>query len=184
MSVEQNIYGVDLAMNPNGDLAVSAAGDLGTVGETQVMAQALMLRIRTQPGDLTLHPEYGMDLPVGGKMDPVATGAELNGKLAQVVKGDPRLRRATVTNVSWPANGNYTALVLTVTVELAGGVLIELTGLPSELRSSEAVYGTGPEGEAGLFGLEEQPYFATDEGEVQIIEESAIERLVNDLPGG
>jgi phage baseplate assembly protein W len=179
----QNIYGVDIAIGPTGDLIVNSAGDIATVGNVQVVAQALQLRLRTALGDLPLHPEYGTSLPTGAKMDPIAVAAAVNGELAVTVKDDPRLRSATVTGVEWPASGDPTALSLTVNVVLAGGEEFEVAGLPSEARIGEVTPGSNVEGESGLSAFEEQPYFADEQTTAQIEGESEIESLVNDLPG-
>jgi hypothetical protein len=183
VSEAQNEYGVDLAISPSGDLVVNSAGSLATVGETQVMAQALQMRLRTALGDLPLHPTYGIDLPIGAKMDPVAVAAALNGELAYAVQNDPRIQKATVTGVEWPASGEPTAVSLEVTVLLAGGEQFAVSGLPAEVRVGEVSYTGNVQGESGLTPFEEQPYFAGEEATKEIEAESEIESLVNDLTG-
>jgi hypothetical protein len=180
---EANEYGVDLAMGPSGDLVVNSAGALAAVGDVQVMAQALQMRIRTALGDLALHPTYGIDLPVGGKMDAVAVAAALNGELSQAVTNDPRMQKATVTNVEWPASGQVTAVLLEVTVLLAGGEQFAVSGLPGEVRLGEVTYTGNVEGESSLTPFQEQPYFADEETTREIEAESELESLVNDLTG-
>lgn len=180
---EPNIYGVDIAMGPSGDLVVNSAGDLTAVGNVQVVAQALQLRLRTAVGDLALHPDYGTNLPVGGKMDPVAVAAALNGELAQAIVDDPRLKSATVTGVEWPASGNSTAVSLTVLVILSGGAEFEVAGLPSEVRVGEVSEDGNVEGGSDLTPFEEQPYFAAEDVTKEIEGESELESLVNDLTG-
>ncbi len=183
MAEAQNEYGVDIGMGPSGDLLVNSAGALAVVGEVQVMAQALQMRLRTALGDLALHPTYGIDLPIGSKMDPVAVAAALNGELAQAVQNDPRIQKATVTGVEWPASGEPAAVALEVTVLLAGGEQFAVSGLPAEVRVGEVSYTGTVEGESGLTPFEEQPYFADEETTKAIEEEAEIENLVNDLTG-
>jgi hypothetical protein len=179
----ENPYGVDLAIGPSGDLVVNSAGALALVGDVQVMAQALQLRVRTALGDLALHPTYGTELPVGGKMDPMAVAAALNGQLAQAVSNDPRIQSATVTGVEYPVSGNATAVVLEVTVLLAGGEQFTVSGLPAEVRVGEVTQTGNVSGESGLSSFEEQPYFADEEATAEIEAESELQSLVNDLTG-
>ena len=178
-----NEYGVDLAIGGDGDLAVNSAGGLTTIGEYQVMAQALQLRIRTALGDLALHPTYGTDLPTGSKMDPTAVAAALNGELAQAIVNDPRIQSATVTGVEYPASGNPTAVSLEVTVLLAGGEQFAVSGLPGEVRLSEVTLTGNVSGESDLSPFEEQPYFAGEDETREIEDESEVNSLVNDITG-
>jgi phage baseplate assembly protein W len=181
---ESNIYGVDVAMGPTGDLVVNAAGDLAAVGNVAVVAQALQLRLRTALGDLTLHPSYGTNLPIGSKMDPSAVAATLNSELAVTITDDPRIRSATVTNVEWPVSGNSTAMALSVTVVLAGGETFEVAGLPAEVRIGEVTLEGNVIGESGFSPFEEAPYFADEPATEQIEGESELDSLINDLPTG
>lgn len=180
---EPNNYGVDLAISPEGDFVVNSAGALSVVGNVAVMAQALQLRLKTALGDLPLHLDYGTDLDIGGKMDPTAVAAALNGELALMVKNDPRFESAVITGVEWPA-GTPDGVALAVKVKLAGGEQFEATGLPAEVRIGEVTLEGTIEGESGLTPFEEQPYFAGESESEEIAEESAIESLVNDLPTG
>lgn len=180
---EINNYGVDVAMGPNGDLVVDSAGGLATVGNVQVMAQALQLRLRTALGDLALHPGYGSTLPIGAKMDPAAVAASLNGELARMIVSDPRFKSAVITSVEWPASGNPSAVALTAKIVLAGGETFEVEGLPGSARVGEVTYESSIEGESGLTPFEEQPYFASESALPQIEAESELESLINDLPG-
>jgi hypothetical protein len=184
LMTSSNIYGVDLAIGPSGDLVVDSAGSLALVGDVLVMAQALQLRISTALGDLVLHPGYGSTLPIGSKMDSAAVAAALNGMLSEMVSHDPRFKSAVVTGVEWPASGEPTAIALTVKCVLAGGEEFEVEGLPGNVRVGEVTLNGNVEGESGLSPFEEQPYFATDTAGPQIEGESEVESLVNDLPGG
>lgn len=181
---ESNIYGVDVAMGPSGDLVVNSAGDLTAVGNIAVVAQALQMRLRTALGDLTLHPSYGTDLPVGGKMDPSAVAAQLNGELEVMIADDPRMRSATVVSVEWPSTGTAAAVAIGVQVVLTGGESFEVTGLPAEVRIGEVTEEGNVIGGTDLSPFEEQPYFADEEQTKQIEEEAEIDSLVNDLPTG
>ena len=184
MSVEgePNNYGVDLAMGPLGDLVVTSAGDLATVGAVQVVAQALLLRFRTAVGELPLHPQYGTELPIGSKMDATAVAAALNGELAVIIQDDPRIRSAVITEVEWPEDGNYTAMAISVLVTTAGGETFEATGLPAEVRVGQVTLEGNVVGESELTPFEEQPYFAGETQTEEIEAESEIDSIVNDLP--
>ena len=52
-------YGLGLAFPP---LVDPATGTLGTVGDTDVVSQALRVLLRTAPGERLMRPDYGCDL--------------------------------------------------------------------------------------------------------------------------
>jgi phage baseplate assembly protein W len=52
-------YGLGFAFPPRVD---AATGSLALVGDTSVVAQALRVLLRTQPGDRLMRPDYGCDL--------------------------------------------------------------------------------------------------------------------------
>lgn len=56
------LYGVDLRMTDDGDLALSNGGDLVQAIGTVNAAQAVVLRLRTPTNSLPMHPDYGSDL--------------------------------------------------------------------------------------------------------------------------
>lgn len=51
-------FGADVAL-VQGRLAVDAGGDLAVVGSTANLSQALRHALRTDPGELVYHPQYG-----------------------------------------------------------------------------------------------------------------------------
>lgn len=52
-------YGLGFAFPPRVD---PATGALGTLGDTDVVAQALRVLLRTAPGERVMRPDYGCDL--------------------------------------------------------------------------------------------------------------------------
>jgi phage baseplate assembly protein W len=54
-----DFYGLGFAFPPQVD---ATTGALATVGDTTVVAQAIRLLLRTQPGDRLMRPGYGCDL--------------------------------------------------------------------------------------------------------------------------
>jgi hypothetical protein len=182
-TVEPQIYGVDIALAPTGDLVVNAAGGLTALGGVEVMAQALQLRLRTALGDLALHPTYGSNLPVGGKMNPEAVAASVNGELVRMVSADPRISSAVVSSVNAPPSENPNAVQIGVKCVLAGGESFSVSGLPAEARVSEVSFSGSLESESGLSSFEEQPFFADEEQAREIQSESELESIINDLPG-
>ena len=52
----------DLAVSPSGDLMVSSTGDIAITYASGVLKQDINFRIRTNPGELTLHSEVGAGL--------------------------------------------------------------------------------------------------------------------------
>lgn len=85
-------YGIDVRLGDDGDLVVDRAGGLVFVGGAENVAHALTLRLKTAPGDLALHPDYGSTLPelVGAKQDPGIVEAQARGIGRAIVEEDRR----------------------------------------------------------------------------------------------
>lgn len=176
---EPNVYGVDVAMGPSGDLVVNTAGSLVAIGDFEVCAQALLLRLRTGLGDLLLHPSYGIDLPIGSKMDEASIASTVNGTLQDITKNDPRFQRATVVGLQ-PLPNEPTGIQVEVEVVLVGGVTLKVQGLPSEARVAE-VSTTGSEsGESDLNPPEEEEFFS---GEGSAGETNALNQINSIVEG-
>jgi phage baseplate assembly protein W len=129
-------YGVDLAIDPSGDLRVTASGSLGMVAGPDNCAQAVFLRLKTSVGELALHPNYGsqMDDLVGSKQNPAGLLAAMNSDLRSIVSDDPRFVTAKIIQVQAPAvSGQVGSTQLGVQAQLFGGerVTLENTSDPS-----------------------------------------------------
>ena len=65
--VEKNL-GVDLRVSDDFDLILSQSGDIEAVAAASNMAQAVILRLMYEKGDLLRNPELGVGLQVGSKI--------------------------------------------------------------------------------------------------------------------
>ncbi len=60
MSIDPRALGLDLDISiANDDLTKAPQGGLSTVKNADNVAQALLLRLYTMPGELILHPDFG-----------------------------------------------------------------------------------------------------------------------------
>ena len=89
--------GTDLAFDEDGDLLVSASGDLALISGRDCLLRDLADALRTQPGDLFPHPEYGCGLL--GMLG--ANDTPLNRTLAQrfitkTLENDQRVKQSTI----------------------------------------------------------------------------------------
>ncbi len=97
-------YGIDLAIGPDGDLVITPTGDAATLSGPENCTQALLLRVRTYPGELPLHPDYGSGLAdrvIGSKgIDSDLMAAQANVDLREIIDSDPRFLSASGITVS------------------------------------------------------------------------------------
>jgi len=89
--------GTDLAFDSDGDLLVSASGDLALVSGRDCLLRDLADALRTQPGELFPHPEYGCGLL--GMLG--CNDTPLNRTLAQrfitkTLENDLRVKQSTI----------------------------------------------------------------------------------------
>ena len=85
--VEKNL-GVDLRVTEGFDLILTNAGDIEAVAGAANMAQAILVRLQYEKGELLRNPELGVGLIVGSKL------AELNSIRTDIVRSltqDPRI---------------------------------------------------------------------------------------------
>lgn len=126
-------YGVDLAVDATFDLRATPAGDLAIVAGPDNCAQALFLRLSTPHGQLSLHPDYGSNVPdqVGAKRDLAALVSTVNTDLQAVVADDVRFATANVGSVRSPATvgAPATTSLITATAELLGGEQLNIDDL-------------------------------------------------------
>lgn len=97
MADEQDIYGTDLRLTDSGDIALTASGDLQTITGPEVCVQALTSRVRTYPGELPLHPEYGShmaDRLIGTHRDQQLAESVVAGELRILLREDERFTGA------------------------------------------------------------------------------------------
>lgn len=85
-------FGVDIALTAGGDVVVWPNGAVGTITGPPNAVQALQMRMRTRPGELTLHPDYGSNFGqiIGKKYDLQIIQAEGKNEIGRVIDQDPR----------------------------------------------------------------------------------------------
>lgn len=84
----QDNYGVDIAINDEGDFDV-AGGDFGTVSGTDNLAQAIGLRLSTDRKNRIRLNAYGIKNTIG---DPMAVKSYLTSSIEQTIEVDPRIK--------------------------------------------------------------------------------------------
>lgn len=97
--VERNL-GVDLKVDKNFDLVLSSSGDFELVAGGNNMAQAVMLKLSYQPGDVMLYPELGAGITVGKKFPPLD---DLKDRLTSSLLQDSRVSK--VADISLTRDG-------------------------------------------------------------------------------
>lgn len=91
-------FGVDLAVNEDGDLVLSGTGDVALVSGVSNMEQALRVRILTDRGTVAAFPEYGMPRVVSKKNTLGFSGTVQSAVYTQVIS-DPRVESVGALNL-------------------------------------------------------------------------------------
>lgn len=177
---ELDPYGTDLALSPSGDLIVNSAGSLSATGGVNVLAQAIWLRSLTTPGELVLHPDFGLEHPIGSKMNPAALGAVVSSELAAIPSHDPRFQSVELKNVETPVLGDTDAVALNIRATAVDGTTLDISGLPGEVRVTEV---TPAQEEGPLAELEEELDFGTEEEGSELADFNATQSLIDDMEG-
>ncbi len=74
------------------DLSVGQSGDLSTIAGVPNVDQAMKLKFATERGELTVHPRYGAQFPIGSKASSVAfTAFQID--VANTLRSDTRVQR-------------------------------------------------------------------------------------------
>lgn len=124
-------YGVDLAIDPDsGDLIAWPNGALAVKDGADNVVQALYLWIKTTPGEVPLHPDFGSAFAngvIGGKFNIVGIEGLARAEFKNILANDNRL--LSVSNVTVVENdaGDYgPAANVSATVYLVGGESVEV----------------------------------------------------------
>lgn len=73
------------------DLVVGQDGDISTIAGVPNVEQAMRLKFATERGELTVHPKYGSQFPIGSKASSVAfTAFQID--VANTLRSDTRIR--------------------------------------------------------------------------------------------
>jgi nucleoid-associated protein YgaU len=95
-AVEKSL-GVDLKLDGNFDLALTSSGDLDLIGSTDNLAQAILLKLSYEKGDLILYPSIGVGLDIGEKF-PALKDIQ-DGIVASILQ-DSRVDKISDLNIS------------------------------------------------------------------------------------
>lgn len=109
-SEKQDSYGVDLAVDDDGDLSVDAKGDAATIAGEKNLLQAIMLRLTSAMGKRIRLVSYGIRSSIG---DNKALGSYLTSSIQETVKADPRIK--DVEGLRFRGDGDKLFISLTYT---------------------------------------------------------------------
>lgn len=133
MADNTNPYGVDLGIDPNtGDLVVWPNGALGVKEGPDNAVQAVLLWIKTMPGEVALHPDFGSkfgDSLVSSKFNIVTLEGLARSEFKRILAEDARfltIRGLSVEQI----DGRYGPEAhVRATLYLAGGEAVEVLDL-------------------------------------------------------
>ena len=109
--VERNL-GVDLKLSNDRDLILNGANDFDISYGLDNAAQAIMLKLAYEKGDLLEAPEIGVGLKVGAKLE---NAGELKTRLINSLTLDPRFEK--IDNVSVSRKGNLIRVNFSVKIK-------------------------------------------------------------------
>ena len=162
-------YGIDLAIDATGDVIVTPSGAIATIDGPQNCVQALVARMLTAPGELTLHPETGSTFKeiVGSKFSlPVIQGAAAS-EVRQIIAEDTRFL-AGQNIEALPVDGQPTAARVALELVLSAGdklVVTDLAGPGVEVVESPTIDQLDELGD-GDTAYEDFDFLAEDEAEL------------------
>lgn len=85
---KQENYGIDIALDNDGDFAINSDGDIKTVNGRDNLTQAIAMRLTTASGKRIRLGTYGIRSTIG---EPIAVESYLSGCIEQTIKADPRV---------------------------------------------------------------------------------------------
>lgn len=116
-------YGIDLLLSDDGDLVVSPSGDITTITGAMNCAQTVVQRLRTRPGELPLHLDWGstLDAIVGTKaLDETIAAAYAANEARALIDSDRRFLAVRDVQAQ-TAEGDVTRVAVRITLALALG---------------------------------------------------------------
>lgn len=87
LSKAEKDLGVDLKLNPDGDLELSNLKDFKLIAGGSNAAQAIRLKLEIEPGSLMYHPSLGTNLRVGEK---VSSALQIKTQIIRSLSKDSR----------------------------------------------------------------------------------------------
>lgn len=111
MNQLEKSLGVDLKLTKDFDLSLSSSGDLELVGGAENLAQATLLKLSYEPGDILEHPTLGAGIRVGKKFPPLQ---EIKDGLVNTLLQDSRINRVTDLSIKRESSALYISFNLFV----------------------------------------------------------------------
>lgn len=96
LSSSEKSLGVDLKITEEGDLLLTSSGDFAAASGSENGAQAIVLKLLYEKGELKKHKEIGTQLKVGGK---VPSAAAIRSQVATSLLQDERIRDVKNINI-------------------------------------------------------------------------------------
>ena len=109
--VQKNL-GIDLQLTPDFDLLLTNSADLALSIAEKNVAQAIVFKLALERGDLLDHPELGVGIVAGQKIQSAAT---IQSSLIQTMSQDPRFDH--ISNVQVQIQGDTTNILFTVYIK-------------------------------------------------------------------
>ena len=109
--------GRDILVDADGDLVISPIKDLAQVRYSDNLKQAIVNRLRTQKGELALHPDYGSRLPelVGSPGNEITLGL-IKLRVREALLQEPRIQEIDNVNVFFRPRSNNTIVDVDIEV--------------------------------------------------------------------
>lgn len=132
MNDDATIYGTDLAIDiDTGDLLAWPNGALAVKAGVDNAVQAVYLRIKTTPGEVALHPEYGttFSLLVGAKLAIPPLEGGVRDQFARIARDDPRFLAVRNVSVSQVQKQHGPGVRIGASLYLIGGETLNMLDL-------------------------------------------------------
>jgi hypothetical protein len=188
MADNTNPYGVDLAIDPNtGDLIAWPNGALATREGPENAVQAVLLWVKTSPGEVPLHPDVGSSFNsklLGGKFNVVALQGMAYTEFKNILASDARF--LTIRNLAVEqVNGQNGARAhVRATLYLTGGEQVEVLDFAQGVFSTVADPVDGDFGESPVDPLDDPEFFADELEADDLTDVDPIASAVEDLDFG
>lgn len=140
MADNTNPYGVDLAIDPNtGDLVAWPNGALGVREGPDNAVQAMLLWIKTMPGEVPLHPEVGSSFNqgvIGDKFNIVGIEGLARAEFKNILAQDARFLSVGGLRVTQVDSKFGPQAHVSATLYLTGGEQVEVLDLAQGVFST------------------------------------------------
>lgn len=104
MSELEKSLGVDFKVDSKFDMVLSSSGDFELVAGADNMAQATVLKLSYEPGEVMLYPEIGSGLTIGKKFPPIA---DIKDRITNSLLQDARVSKVADLSLQRDNSGLY-----------------------------------------------------------------------------